>query len=114
MKSKQLGHTAFLMAACLVLTGLVRAEEVSKDQKIYSTKCASCHGKDAKGNAGMAKMFKAEPGALNLIDEATLAKSDEELAKITTEGLGKMPAYKGKLTEADIAAIIKYLRSQSK
>ena len=81
---------------------------------LFASKCASCHAKDAKGNPGMAKMLKAEPGALDLLDEATLAKSDADLVKVTTEGLGKMPAYKGKLTEADIAAIVKYLRAQAK
>ncbi|OGR87718.1 MAG: hypothetical protein A3A86_03190, partial [Elusimicrobia bacterium RIFCSPLOWO2_01_FULL_60_11] len=44
----------------------------------YAKSCATCHAKDAKGNAAMAKMFKADPSALNLTDDASLAKSDQD------------------------------------
>lgn len=114
MKIEQFRRTALFLAACMVLTGPARAEEVQNNQKIYSAKCGSCHGKDAKGNAGMAKMLKAESAALDLLDEATLGKTDEELVKLTTEGLGKMPAYKGKLSEAEISGVVAYLRELSK
>ena len=79
---------------------------------LYLSKCGSCHGKDGKGNAAMTKAFKVELAALSLVDEATLAKTDEELVKVTMDGLNKMPAYKGKLTEAEVAAIVGYLRAQ--
>jgi len=36
---------------------------------VYDAKCAGCHGKDAKGNPGMAKMFKVDPSALNLTSD---------------------------------------------
>ena len=82
--------------------------------KIYAAKCASCHAKDGKGNPAMAKVFKVEPEKLSLVSEAALAKTDADLIKVTTEGSGKMPAYKGKLSDADISGVIAYTRSLSK
>ncbi len=82
--------------------------------KTYAAKCASCHGKDGKGNPAMGKVLKVDVAALNVIDEPTLAKTDVELAKITTDGSGKMPAYKGKLTGAEITELVAYIRSLKK
>ncbi len=96
--------------AILLLSALpVSAAEGGKG--VYDAKCASCHGKDAKGNPAMAKMFKVEPDAMNLVNEAALAKTDEELAKIVSAGKGKMPAYEGKLKPEEIKEVIAYLRS---
>jgi len=42
----------------------------------------------------MTKIFKVELAALDMIDEGTLSKTDDELIKITTSGLNKMRATK--------------------
>jgi len=73
--------------------------------------CVSCHGKDGKGNAGMAKMFKVPPPALDLTGAGVQEKKDEDLAKIILDGKGKMPAYKAKLNEAQLKELLKYLRT---
>lgn len=86
----------------------VRAEDAGK---IYAAKCQSCHGKDGKGNPAMTKVLKADAGALSLVDDASLAKTDAELVKITLDGVGKMPKYQGKLTEADVQAVTEYVRA---
>lgn len=80
-------------------------------QKLYAAKCASCHGKDLKGSAPMAKMFKVAPAALNLLSPETAKKTDAELTKAVAEGRGKMPAYKAKLKESEIAAVIAHIRA---
>jgi cytochrome c6 len=79
--------------------------------KTYAAKCVSCHAKDGKGNAAMAKVFKVEPAALDLVKDSSLAKSDADLAKLTTDGKDKMPAYKGKLTDSEITGLVAYIRS---
>ena len=79
--------------------------------KIYGAKCASCHAKDGTGNPSMAKVFKVDPAVLDLVKKESLAKSDADLIKIVTDGVNKMPAYKGKLSDADIAAVVAYVRS---
>ena len=84
---------------------------VDGSAKIYAAKCASCHAKDARGNPAMAKVFKVEPEKLSLVSEASLAKTDADLIKVITDGSGKMPSYKGKLTDAEIKDQIVYIRS---
>ncbi|MBI2069621.1 MAG: c-type cytochrome [Elusimicrobia bacterium] len=96
----------------LLLAGMVvRADDSSAGKTIYSAKCASCHGKDAKGNAGMAKVFKINQSALDLTDKETLGKSEKELINTTTNGMNKMPAFKGKLAEAEIAGVVAYVKN---
>jgi cytochrome c6 len=105
--------------AGLVVLGLLAgagAAFAEDAAKLYGIKCAMCHGKDAKGNPGMAKKFGAD--ALNLLDEASLAKTDEDLVKVTLEGEGKpgpsgakpMPAFKGKIKDEDAKALAAYVR----
>ena len=82
--------------------------------KTYTAKCASCHGKDGTGNPAMAKVFKVEPPALDMTKKATLDKTDADLAKVVKDGLNKMPAYKDKLTDADITSVVAYIRTLAK
>jgi cytochrome c6 len=81
------------------------------DSGLYMAKCASCHGKDGKGNVGMAKIFKCDAAALDLTDAATQAKPDAELTRATKQGVGKMPAYDGKLSEDQILSLTAYIKS---
>jgi cytochrome c6 len=70
----------------------------------YKAKCAMCHGAD-----GSKTTMGAKP--LNGADVQKMSASD--LAATITNGKGKMPAYKGKLTDAqinDVAAYIKTLK----
>jgi mono/diheme cytochrome c family protein len=80
----------------------------------YKSKCASCHAKDGTGNPAMVKMFKLKPADLNLVDEETLARQDEDLAKTIETGKGKMPAFKKeKLKEISVADLLAYVRSMA-
>ena len=82
--------------------------------KLYTAKCQACHAKDGKGSASMAKMFKlADPAALNLTSAATAKKTDADLTKTINDGRGKMPVFKGKLKDDEIAALVAYIRSLS-
>ena len=87
------------------------AGDVEAGAKLYEAKCASCHGKDGKGKEAMAKMFKLELAALDLIDEGSLSKTDKELFDLTAEGINKMPGYKDKMKAEEIDAVIAYMRS---
>lgn len=99
-----------LMAVGLLgAAGSLGAEDAAK---LYATKCAMCHGKKGEGNPVMAKAKKMDIGLFAVNDEATLKKTDEELIKATVDGVGTaMPAYKGKIADADVAPLIAYMRS---
>lgn len=102
-----LGSLLLIVSAC---AAPANADEGGAAAKLYQSKCAMCHGKDAKGSAPMAKSLKSSLPALDLIDPETLGKTEEELASLTAKGKGKMPAYEGKLKPEEIAGVIAYVR----
>ena len=76
----------------------------------YKAKCASCHGKDGKGNPSMARMLKVEPAALDLTGKAVREKTGEDLAKLIAGGKGKMLAFKGKLSDNQVKELVKFMK----
>ena len=62
----------------------------------YTAKCKMCHGANGEKNF------------------ADLSKSVADLSKTVTDGKGKMPAYKGKLSDDDIKAVVTYIKSLKK
>jgi len=99
--------TAFLPAVVLVL-GLTSPAYADIDAAaIYKSKCAACHGADGKGQTVMGKTLHAR----DLGSDDVQKMKSEELEKIITEGRNKMPSYKGKLSEAEIDALVKYIRT---
>jgi cytochrome c6 len=79
------------------------AEEGAAGQELFEKKCAMCHGKD-----GVAKSMAK--GSANLNDaEWQKGTSAEAIAALTTEGKGKMPSYKDKLSADEIKAISEYI-----
>jgi cytochrome c6 len=82
--------------------------------KIFAAKCTACHAKDGKGSLPMAKMFKLkDPAVLNLTSDATSKLTDAELVQTITAGRDKMPSFKGKLKDAEISALVAYIRTLS-
>lgn len=78
----------------------------------YEKKCALCHGHQGEGVAALAKMKKVELSDLALNDKATLDKKDSQLFDDIKNGIGKsMPAYKDKLSDDDITALVAYMRT---
>ncbi|HXG52647.1 MAG TPA: c-type cytochrome [candidate division Zixibacteria bacterium] len=87
------------------------AADAGGGKALFEKSCASCHGKDGKGNPAMAKVL-GEKG-LNITTKETKQKSDKELTKIIIEGSGKMPATKG-LSEKDVKEVLSHVRSLAK
>jgi mono/diheme cytochrome c family protein len=73
---------------------------------LYKAKCQVCHGADGKGSPAGQKL-----GVKDFHSPEVAKLSDEELFKATKEGKGKMPKYDGKLTDDQIKALVKYIRT---
>ena len=75
----------------------------------YRRYCVACHGDDGRGNGGTT-------GADFTAADSPLAKSDAELLTSVREGkLGKratMPPHKPVLKDAEISAVIAYVRKR--
>jgi cytochrome c6 len=100
---------AIVLAALLPIAAST-AFAASDGAAVYKTKCASCHGADGSGQTAMGKSLK-----LRDLGSADVQKqTDKELYSLTSDGKGKMPAYKGKLTEADINALVAHMRTMAK
>jgi cytochrome c6 len=76
----------------------------------YKAKCQMCHAADGSGSTPAGKAMKALP--LNSPD--LIKASDADLIAATTNGKGKMPAYKTKLTAAQIQETVTYIRTLQK
>lgn len=86
------------------------AADADAGKTAYEKSCAGCHGKDGKGNPGMAKVL-GEKG-LDLTTKEVTQKSDEQLLKVIGEGAGKMPA--SKLSKDEQKQVLRYTRSLAK
>lgn len=81
----------------------------------YAKMCASCHGKDGKGQTKMGEKFKIK----DLTDPKVQAEfTDEQAMKDISEGLkddktGKitMPPRKDKLSADQIKALVEFVRA---
>jgi cytochrome c6 len=71
----------------------------------FKAKCAMCHGADGKGG----KM-----GTRDFASAEVKAETDAQLTDIISKGKGKMPAYTGKLADADIKGLVAYIRGLAK
>ena len=74
---------------------------------IFKSNCAACHGADGRGQGPMGKALHVK----DLASDDVQAQSDQDLKKVIADGKGKMPAYKGKLSDDDIAALVTFIRS---
>jgi len=74
---------------------------------LYKAKCAMCHGADGSGATPMGKSMKLR----DLRSPEVRKQTDAELTKVTADGKGKMPAYKGKMTDAEISAVVAHMRT---
>ena len=74
---------------------------------LYKAKCAMCHGPDGAGQTPTGKAMKVR----DLRSADVQKQTDKELDAIVANGKGKMPAYKGKVSEAEIDALIKYIKT---
>lgn len=101
---------AMVTAAAMVLIALPVVADGPDAAAIYKSKCAMCHGPDGSGNTPTGKTMKVR----DLRSDEIQKMKDEELEKTIENGKAKMPAYKSKLSEAEIGALVKYIRELGK
>jgi cytochrome c6 len=92
-----------LSVACMVALPAMADDAAG----LYKSKCQVCHGPDGKGDTAMGKKL----GVRDFHSPSVAKESDTELFKIAKEGKNKMPSYNGKLTDDQIKALVKYIRS---
>jgi cytochrome c6 len=92
------------LALVLAIPTIAFAQGTGADT--FKAKCAMCHGADGSASSGMGKTMGLKP----LGSPEVQKMSDADLNALITNGKGKMPAMKGKLTDAQITDVVKYIR----
>lgn len=86
------------------------ADELAMGRSLYEQNCAKCHKDDGTGGKATieGKTIKAE----NLTEDKFKKADDAKIAKYIHDGVEDegMPAFKDKLTEAQIREVVKYVR----
>lgn len=93
------------LALALAIPTIAAAQ--AKGQDVFKSKCAMCHGPDGSASTGMGKSMGLKP----LSSPEVQKMSDADMTDLITNGKGKMPANKGKLTDAQIADVVAYVRT---
>jgi cytochrome c6 len=102
-----------IRAAAIVLV-LSVASRLSSAQTgaadTYKSKCVACHGPDGLGNTPVGKAMGVKP--YNAPDVLKLSNAD--LTTIIKSGKNNMPAFNGKLTDAQIKDLLGYIHTLQK
>jgi len=78
---------------------------------IYAAKCSTCHGKDGSGIPNWRS--KGQPDFTDA--KWQKSRTDAQIAESTKNGKGKyMPAFKSKLSDEEVAAVVAKVRSFGK
>jgi mono/diheme cytochrome c family protein len=132
-------HTAYrlLSMACIVLLGACDAappagirlqpddaSTVALGKKVYDAQCAACHGAQLQGQPNWRERDATGrlPAPPHDAKGHTWHHPDEVLFRLTKLGVARaanlkdyvsaMPAYEGVLSDAEIVAVLSYIKSQ--
>ena len=74
---------------------------------VFNSKCASCHGKDGRASSLHGKHEHARDLTSAEWQDSV---SDERIYNSISNGKGKMPAFKKKLSDSQIDELVNYVR----
>ena len=108
------------MTACLVLLPSLLAAQQGK--LVYDKWCAGCHGETGAGDGAAAKMMLPHPrdftkGVYKIRTTASgEIPTDDDIRHIVEVGMPgtAMPEWKSRLSDAEIAAVVQYVKSFSR
>jgi mono/diheme cytochrome c family protein len=107
---KRISIPLLVVAAALLVASAAMADAGPDGTAIFKSKCAMCHGPDGKGQTAMGKTLHLK----DMSSEEVQNMKNADLQKIIAEGKGKMPAFKDKLDQASIDAVIEFIRTLKK
>jgi cytochrome c6 len=104
---KHLIQMSLMTLLALGVLGICSSPATAQDAaSTFKSKCAMCHGADGKGGKMGTKDF-ASPD--------TQSQTDAQLIETITKGKPpRMPAYGGKISDAEIKDLVAYIRTFKK
>ena len=76
----------------------------------YKKNCEACHGPEATG--GTVKVDNKQIKVPSLKAEHAIKHPDDKLTKMITNGEEEMPAFKDKMSAAEIADMVRFIRKE--
>jgi cytochrome c6 len=107
---KRIATYAFVAALTLALFAPAAFADSQAGAALFKAKCAMCHGADGKGDTPMGKNLKLKDFSSDDVQNV----HDSEMKTLIENGKGKMPAFKGKLTDKQIGDVIQFVRTLKK
>jgi len=95
-------RTGIMLAAMVAATMTAAFAQSGADN--YKAKCAMCHAADGSASGPAGK-------AMNVPSFKTSKLTEAEMIAETKAGKGKMPAFTGKLTDAQIKDVITFVKT---
>jgi len=115
--SHSLARSCLMIAAAAValLATSANAEADKKVERLFKSKCASCHGQDGKGQTEKGKKLKLP----DMTSADFKAKKEDEMRKAITEGIKiekdgikkEMDSFKDELKPEQIDSLIEYVKA---
>ena len=93
------------LASILSVAGIVSFAQ--SGEATYKAKCQMCHGATGLADSGAGKAMKVKP----VTDPDVKKMSEADMIKATENGMGKMTAFKGKLSDAEIKGAVEHFRT---
>jgi len=98
----------------VLMIGVAKSRNVSASSasafeasSVFNSKCASCHGKDGRARSLHGKHEHARDLTSAEWQDSV---SDERIYNSISNGKGKMPAFKKKLSDSQIDELVNYVR----
>src|ERR1700756_4463052 len=95
------------VAAILVVLLAGTVSFAQSGEATYKAKCQMCHGAAGLADSGAGKAMKVKP----VTDPDVKKMTEADMTKATQDGMGKMTAFKGKLSDAEIKGAVDYFRT---
>lgn len=98
---------AFAVAACACSWSLLaKAQDGSTPVTVYKSKCAVCHAVDGSGSGTVGKQLNVP----SFRSREVQGQTNEQLELVISDGRGKMPGYRGKISDDQIKQLVTYVR----
>ncbi|HJS24563.1 MAG TPA: cytochrome c [Pyrinomonadaceae bacterium] len=76
----------------------------------YEKNCEACHGDQGVG--GLVKVENKQIKVASLKSDHAIKHTDDQLVKVITGGEEEMPAFKDKLSQQEIADLVRFVRKE--
>jgi menaquinol-cytochrome c reductase cytochrome b/c subunit len=86
------------------------ADPIAVARVNYAKNCEACHGPGGEG--GVVKVDGKEIKIPSLKAEHAIKKTDDRIVKMITDGEEAMPAFKDKMSAAEITELVKFVRKE--